>query len=884
MEQTKSGVETATAFCCRGCFTEWYHERCLCCGARRSKDSEGPGTCGRPGCEAQHAYKLEWYSMQLAALPEKRAEQPVILLVAPTGSGKTTEALKFAVDYITAHPGETVVILTSRHKLSDEHIELLPAGKYAAAVRRGRHAPDPFNNEQTMCRREPTVTKVEGVYLDVDSSLCKYKRGKKEIKCPLYDPCAYQRQDQVEANIWFTAHENAVREMPEVFGKVGLVIIDESPLDAFIFGIDTDDWKTLALDKLGTPLPADERELAKRTKEARAQWGDDANENIVRQAAREAIFGRRYLQLEDARQTLYNTLGKVAGPVPQESLSPFVTTMSRRIPAFHDRKTGEGWWNTRTRSRNYYAGDQEGTLIELPAYPNDDGVTLDLPAAGAKDMRGPIIEVPDFRPMELWATTWRGKINPGIRPNMTEAEVKAKVLEAATNHQIKMETLLWELIAALEPVEARDLAVIHEHQRRYGPNPGNGFRRVADSAGMHARIAARCAAVRTRICGRITVEDRPEGRIVRMIGLNKLAKGWDAPTLILDATGDRELLKPVFPQLEEPDPRGWQQLARPANVRLFQCIDRTFAKEAIGVEGKDLERKAAAARRMYASVLVNSLEYGGADVGVIVYKSTEEWIQENCFVPDWLKLVHWGDVTGSNALRQVRALFVIGRPLPKDEAVTRQVEALFGEYIPERNYVEREHGGAIPIVPTPDGNTCAHVNVRVHPHPMAERLRRQITEGAIIHAVGRARAGSRKPDEPLDIHLWTNVPVPELGRVEPVFGDDIEVGFDALMLATAEVWLENTADAERAFPKLLTAKRLEDARRRKNTGVRTYDRNTLQALRKTVFIATYQRAAAGCKRTDALFMYRSPAGNSPREWLEAKLGPISRFEIIRGHP
>ena len=32
-----------------------------------------------------------------------------------------------------------------------------------------------------------------------------------------------------------------VHEMPKAFGKVGLVMIDESPLDAFMFGIDIND-------------------------------------------------------------------------------------------------------------------------------------------------------------------------------------------------------------------------------------------------------------------------------------------------------------------------------------------------------------------------------------------------------------------------------------------------------------------------------------------------------------------------------------------------------------------------------------------------------------------------------------------------------------------
>jgi hypothetical protein len=77
-----------------------------------------------------------------------------------------------------------------------------------------------------------------------------------------------------------------------------------------------------------------------------------------------------------------------------------------------------------------------------------------------------------------------------------------------------------------------------------------------------------------------------------------------------------------------------------------------------------------------------------------------------------------------------------------------------------------------------------------HPDRKAELLRRQITEGAIIQAAGRARAGLREAGEPLDLHLWTDVPVPELGPVEPTLWSELEGGLDGLMLATKGCWLQ----------------------------------------------------------------------------------------------
>ena len=389
------------------------------------------------------------------------------------------------------------------------------------------------------------------------------------------------------------------------------------------------------------------------------------------------------------------------------------------------------------------------------------------------------------------------------------------------------------------------------------------------------------AADRTTPYGRIQIHRGKEGRIIRMVGLKPLAKGWDVQTLICDATGDAELLKAVWPQLVEAEPLGWQQLPRPPNVRVFQCVDRAISKGAVAVEGKNqLERKAEGARRLYAAVLMKALEYGGADVGAIVYKSTKDWIQKHCFVPKWMKLLHWGDLTGTNALQHVRALFVIGRPLASPEDVSRQVEALFGGFIPQREYIKWQKGGRIPTAPDAEGNNCIMVDVYEHPHPTGERLRRQITEGSLIQAAGRARAGLRGEGEPLDLHLWTDVPVPELGASEPVLWSELETGLDGLMLATKGCWLRNIADAAKMYAAagLFSERGLKAARARRPGGVDTLPIGIPNSRVSTppIFRAFYQRAAPGCKPTEAIFL--SGAADS-RAWLEERLGPLAYFEV-----
>ena len=112
---------------------------------------------------------------------------------------------------------------------------------------------------------------------------------------------------------------------------------------------------------------------------------------------------------------------------------------------------------------------------------------------------------------------------------------------------------------------------------------------------------------------------------------------------------------------------GWQQLPRPKSVRLLQCVDRSISKWAVAVEGKnqkEMERKIEGARRLYAAVLAKALEYGGArGRRHHLQVDARSGFEQNCFVPTWLKLTHCGDVTGTNVLQNVRALFVVGRPL-----------------------------------------------------------------------------------------------------------------------------------------------------------------------------------------------------------------------------
>ena len=707
----------------------------------------------------------------------EEANEGVTLLIAPTGSRKSTEVRKAAVWMVTEHPDrsadQSVVILVPRHKLGDEQIKALheehPDANFTAAVWRGRHREDPQTPGKLMCWRSPEAKALEDALLDVQSHLCKRGRGLDAVVCPHLPYCGYQRQARTSANIWFTAHEMMTHPPPKAFGTVARVLIDESPLDAFVFGTDITDEVMLDLSELLAPP-------------TRSFDGENTLMN-----------GRKALHHALSKMQLPDDPHKGA-PISIEDLEEFA---SRSI---------------------------KGKLTDF--------------------IFASLYNHALHNPELLAALEWKDKVEPKIRPDMTAKQVHEQLALATGNARIKKLVLLWTLL-------------------------GDGK------------------------AGRLQLHNSDKGRIIRMVGLRLPAEEWQVPTLITDATGDPEPLRAIWPDLKC-EVEAWQQLPRPPSVRLMQCVDRAVSKHAVAIEGEgnELKRRQAAARRLYAAVLAKALTYGGAasgeragGVGVIVYKSTKEWIITNCLVPPWLKLLHHGDVTGSNALQHVRALFVVGRPLASDEAVTRMTEALFGDYIAERDYKTRKKGGRIPIVPDAANNNIILVDVWEHPDPRAERMRRQVTEAALIQAVGRARAGLRGPGGALDIHLWTDVPLPELGPVEPVLWDEVAVGLDEQMLATGGIWLGSAPHAAKVYPELFSENTLKQARKRAQT--QSGSGPTREGTFPIVSIIgnvpsllspiRYQLSGERQKPARALTLLGL---SETRAWLEERLGPLVKFEVI----
>ena len=177
----------------------------------------------------------------------QHADNGMTLLIAPTGTYKSTEVRKAAVEYLRANPGKSVVILIPRHDLANEFLRKLheehPDLEFNAAIWRGRHRDDPESPDPKhpgkylpMCHRSKDAKKLEMNLVDVKSHLCRRGRGKSRVECALLPLCGTWRQNATKARLWIGAHELMVHELPKTFGDVGRIFIDEDPTDAFPFG------------------------------------------------------------------------------------------------------------------------------------------------------------------------------------------------------------------------------------------------------------------------------------------------------------------------------------------------------------------------------------------------------------------------------------------------------------------------------------------------------------------------------------------------------------------------------------------------------------------------------------------------------------------------
>lgn len=441
--------------------------------------------------------------------------------------------------------------------------------------------------------------------------------------------------------------------------------------------------------------------------------------------------------------------------------------------------------------------------------------------------------------------SWRRMAKVDIQPGMTPQDRRAAMAEAPNN---KIAMRLARTFGALEALLAED-----------GPEASGWLSLERDDT-----------------------DDGPV-RVLRLRGRRKVAKGWQVPTLILDALLNPDLVRPYWPQVEV---TAEIEAAAP-HMRVRQQIGRDWAKSALVPDDynpDDRDRRLKNSERLRAAVWREARQAGGR-VLVVAQKAVEDhWRTCGVSLPG-LDLAHHNAVAGRDewgpgpGREGVRLLVVVGRTLPRIDAAERMAAALTGAAVTTRASRWDRVDTAILLA---DG-TAASTEADRHPDPLTEAVRWQICEGELIQIIGRGRGVNRTAENPLEVLILTDRPLP-LPVDEAVSWEALAPSPTDLMLAQAGVALESPTDASRCFDNLWrNPEAAKKASQRGQWGTSPYRESSKGECPPLVRV-TYQREGERQRPASLLF---DPAAVPPvdlRGWLEDRLGMLAMLEVEEAPP
>ncbi len=251
-------------------------------------------------------------------------------------------------------------------------------------------------------------------------------------------------------------------------------------------------------------------------------------------------------------------------------------------------------------------------------------------------------------------------------------------------------------------------------------------------------------------------------------------KAFNVPTLLLDATMEREVVRFIFDGLQPPPgfeaetyidedgsiaydypyPR-LQVITGPTRIQAETPFATVRVVAFSGAASRFKDDKAG--RRNIDKVVryIEARAFGRRRVLVICQKALEKKLQASG-LPAHVTFAHFNAVRGRDEWNDIDMLIVVGRTQPPFDAVELTAETLYKAPVatlgPDYyNRVWQPLLGASDLVP------CER-----HPDPMAEFIRQSICEAELIQAIGRGRAVNRSQDQPLQIDIINTVPLPDV--------------------------------------------------------------------------------------------------------------------------
>ena len=429
---------------------------------------------------------------------------------------------------------------------------------------------------------------------------------------------------------------------------------------------------------------------------------------------------------------------------------------------------------------------------------------------------------------------WRTKREPQITPEMSREQRREAMQAMVANRDLGRRAMCW---TALEALLAED-----------GPE-ASGWASVAVVEG-----------------------DAGPQRVLKLRQRRAVAKGWQVPTLILDATMEPELLRHIWPDLKLV-----ADIAVTApHMHIKQVVDRAYSLAMLDPDGtrdpKEAQRRRNRLGDLHAVIAREARRYAPGRLLVVAQKRVRAHLEGMAALPPSVDWAHHGAVTGLDDWRDVRALIVVGRTMPSPAAAEALAEALTGVAVPalkgwyHRVDATREMA---------DGSLVA-AEADAHPDPVAEAFRRQACEAELMQIVGRPRGADRGPSNPVDVLVLTDVPV-NLPMVELMTAADFKPGPVDRMLAEGGVALLNPRDAAAVYSdRWSNWEAAKEALKQDQKGRNPYG----DPIGKSppLVRVRYQVAAERRRKVEALV---DPAMvPCPRTWLEARLGTLATFELV----
>jgi putative DNA primase/helicase len=495
----------------------------------------------------------------------------------------------------------------------------------------------------------------------------------------------------------------------------------------------------------------------------------------------------------------------------------------------------------------------------------DSSATADLMAASQRmarilreEMSGRIRKavLDNFDAEELriaYRLEWRRKIELDIKPDMPLATVAALCMQVADhNQQVKLLTEFWDLMLRTKIGEFNRSPFL-DLQKSISPDKGHKGRKVGN---------------------------QPAGDGVYLAWSDGIHPSWYAPAANTDATMSEKIVRRFYHHIatnhffnDDPAPHTY---IRQITDKRMSKINLVPNKHANPDQRRTQQNNL---KRVLRLIAVKARELWPGKLLVICQKDLEKALIDTGKVPQNVELQHFKNHAGQNDWRDVPGLAVIGRTEPGVREVERIARALFGADIAE---IEPNDKGA-PRWPLADGHirlrdgTSVIVKSSHHPDPHVDEMWQQICVAELMQAIGRGRGDDRTEDDPLQVIILTNVPLP-LTVDETLTWKEIQPSLAQIMWASGAVPV-GYRDMAAAYPDLFdSAEAARKAIKRENPGQTPIKIGYLINVCPGFQSISYRRPGS---RGPAGRLLYDPARIEPTAWLAEHLGATVTTEPVR---